>query len=91
MLAPETQYRGPTSWMYEAPCEGLSELFYSDDPPEQRAALAVCAVCPFVPECTAYTAWAESGAAAMDIHGIWAGQTAEDRRRSRVRLLEVAS
>jgi WhiB family redox-sensing transcriptional regulator len=68
----------------DAPCRGLTELFFSDDEVDVEQAKAVCATCPHQEPC------AVIAVAHQVTEGVWGGMTAaelqaevdEARRRS---------
>ena len=72
------------TWQRWAECRDLPpELFFPDNPliatRDNKAARAVCAVCPVRIQCGEYAI-----AEVID-HGIWGGMTPRERRQERVR------
>jgi WhiB family redox-sensing transcriptional regulator len=84
---------GPrASWMDAAACRGATRFFFgpNGERPEARArrervALAMCATCPVRSPC------GELAELIGERHGIWAGETEQDRyrRQRRQRIVSV--
>lgn len=64
------------AWFDGAPCAGLSDVFFPDDPTDTGAAVAVCHSCPFNEACRA---WGVSHVG-LDWDGIYGGLTLRERR-----------
>lgn len=65
-----------TEWMLEAACRGEDvDLFFSEQEPDQRRALAVCSGCAVQERCR-QRAFDEH-----ELYGVWGGTTGAERRR----------
>ena len=67
-------------WMIHANCKGQSNLFFAPAGERREArerrtaqAMALCAACPVLAECTGYAATSNEGKA--EEFGIWGGET----------------
>lgn len=68
-------------WRLYAECgPGDTELFFSKDPVEKRAALAICGDCPVARECLAEVMAQEKGVDLHGRYGIRGGLTPSERR-----------
>lgn len=65
-------------WQDSALCKGKSELFFSNNTGHQRQAKQLCSECPVQRQCLDES---ESLATAVQLFGVWAGQTRSDRDR----------
>ncbi|QCU79256.1 WhiB family transcriptional regulator [Citricoccus sp. SGAir0253] len=64
---PSDRWKTADEWKLRAECSPAdTELFFSKDPVEKRAALAICADCPVARECLAEAMAQEQG---MNLHG----------------------
>lgn len=66
-------------WIIRARCRKADvdkDLFFSREPSDQRAAQSVCATCPVIVNCLAY-----SLATTYKVPGVWGGTTVEQRGR----------
>jgi WhiB family transcriptional regulator, redox-sensing transcriptional regulator len=69
-----------SAWMAEAACRGMpTAIFYPAPDASADAARAVCARCPVRAEC------AQHAAENREMHGVWGGRTAAERRNNRPR------
>ena len=58
-----------SQWANEAPCKGMTDLFFSIERPEIKQAIAICSTCPYVAPCKDY-------AKVNNIeHGVWGGES----------------
>lgn len=77
----------PLGWMEEAACRGLDpELFFPDrDGSKTRIAQAkaICAGCPVLFDCRAHGERVEAELARGDWHGVFGGETVDDRLERR--------
>jgi hypothetical protein len=78
---PSDRWKTADEWKMLAECgPGDTELFFSKDPMEKRAALAICADCPVVSECLAEAMSQERGVDLHGRYGIRGGTTPVERR-----------
>jgi hypothetical protein len=78
---PSDRWKTSDEWKMLAECgPGDTELFFSKDPMEKRAALAICADCPVVSECLAEAMSQERGVDLHGRYGIRGGTTPVERR-----------
>ncbi len=62
-------------WVVFAACRDADpEIFFPGSKDDERAALAMCAICPVVRECCAYSL------EAREAFGVWGGLTERQRR-----------
>jgi hypothetical protein len=84
---PSEGWKPEGDWKLYAECgPGDTELFFSKDPMEKKAALAICNDCPVVSECLAEAMTQETG---VDLHGRYGirGGTTPVQRRELARSL----
>ena len=73
LAAPILQER---PWAVFASCkESDADLFFPASKKEERAALAVCTVCPVIDDCLEYALESK------ERFGVWGGTTEKERRR----------
>ncbi|MDI3330269.1 MAG: WhiB family transcriptional regulator [Micrococcus sp.] len=78
---PSDRWKTADEWKMLAECgPGDTELFFSKDPVEKRAALAICADCPVARECLAEAMSQERGVDLHGRYGIRGGTTPVERR-----------
>lgn len=66
----------PTDWFDDAACRDAdADLFFSQDEPQQQAALEHCAICPVRQQCL------EHAMRKGEHYGIWGGTREGERRR----------
>jgi hypothetical protein len=78
---PSEGWKPEGDWRPYAECgPGDTELFFSKDPMEKRAALAICNDCPVARECLAEAMAQEKGVDLHGRYGIRGGTTPVQRR-----------
>lgn len=76
------------SWMKEAACKGLTELFFPDKGDFEMAARAkaICADCPVIEPCLDYALHTGTATSGQRVEGIWGGQSFKQRERMRSQM-----
>jgi WhiB family transcriptional regulator, redox-sensing transcriptional regulator len=64
-------------WLQQAACKGKTGSFFSKHPNDLAFARELCASCPVRDECF------EHAMSDLNLHGVWAGLTSEQRRELR--------
>jgi hypothetical protein len=78
---PSDRWKTSDEWKMLAECgPNDTELFFSKDPVEKRAALAICGDCPVAKECLAEAMSQERGVDLHGRYGIRGGTTPVERR-----------
>ena len=68
---------GLLNWVQQAACKGKTGRFFSNHPGDVAGARKVCADCPVRSECFDFAM------SDLNLHGVWAGLTAQERQKLR--------